>query len=118
LEDIHWPLAAPQLSHGLKTSAGHTKTQLSQEDKINTTIAGRITRYIALPAVSAGIIAGAAIGLASVANASDVRPPDIVAIPQTTADPAANAYPGGWWDRHHPSLLNPSTAADIVAPFK
>ena len=73
---------------------------------------------MALPAVSAGIIAGAAIGLASVANASDVRPPDIVAIPQTTADPAPNAYPGGWWDRHHPSLLDRSTAADIIAPFK
>jgi hypothetical protein len=99
------------------TSQTH-KTHFHRRIKISTTIAGRITRYIALPAVSAGIVAGAAIGLASVANASDVRPPDIVAIPQTTADPAANAYPGGWWDRHHPSLLDRSTAGEILAPFK
>jgi hypothetical protein len=84
---------------------------------MNTTIAGRFARYIALPAVSAGIIAGSAIGLAGVANASEVRPPDIVAVPQTKADPAPNAYPGGWWHRHHPSLMERSTAADMLAPF-
>jgi hypothetical protein len=87
---------------------------------MNTTIARRFARYIALPVVSAGIIGGAAIGLAGVANASDVstpRPPHIVATPQTIADPAPNAAPGGWWHRHHPSLLDPTTAAHILAPF-
>ena len=48
---------------------------------MNTT---RFARYFALPIVSAGILGGAALGLASTASAAsnhDVRPPDVVAIP-------------------------------------
>ena len=42
----------------------------------------------------------------------------IVAVPQTKAQPAAEAYPGAWWDRHHPSLVDPSTASQFIAPFE
>ena len=37
----------------------------------NNTITARIARYIALPVVSAGIIGGAALGMAGLANAAD-----------------------------------------------
>ena len=46
--------------------------------------ATRFARYFALPIVSAGIIGGAALGLAGTAGAADnhdIRPPDIVATP-------------------------------------
>jgi hypothetical protein len=86
------------------------------------TIARRIGRYVALPVVSAGIIGGAALGLAGMANAAtpsyNPEPrPGIVAVPQTKAKPAAEAHPGAWWHRHHPSLLDPSTSWQFVAPF-
>ena len=87
-----------------------------------TNSAQRIVRYIALPIVSAGIIGGAALGLAGTANAAtppnnpDPRP-GIVAVPQTKAKPAAEAHPGAWWHRHHPSLIDPSSAWQFVAPF-
>lgn len=89
---------------------------------MNTTIARRIGRYVALPVVSAGIIGGAALGLAGMANAAtpsyNPEPRSgIVAVPQTKAKPAAEAYPGAWWHRHHPSLLDPSTASQFMAPF-
>ena len=61
---------------------------------MNTT---RFARYFALPIVSAGIIGGAALGLAGAANAAnnaDVRPPDIVATPDVKAHPAPEAMPG------------------------
>ena len=53
----------------------------------------RLARYIALPAVSAGILAGAALGLAGMANAgtysyTPTPRPGIVATPNTIA-PAA-----------------------------
>ena len=59
-------------------------------------IARRIGRYVALPVVSAGIIGGAALGLAGMANAAtpsyNPEPrPGIVAVPQTKAKPAAEA---------------------------
>ena len=66
---------------------------------MNTT---RFARYLALPIVSAGIIGGAALGLAGRANASttdDVRPPTIVATPDVKAHPAPQALPGWRW--HH-----------------
>ena len=66
---------------------------------MNTT---RFARYFALPIVSAGIIGGAALGLAGAANAAttdDVRPPDIVATPDVKAHPAPEAMPGWRW--HH-----------------
>ena len=55
------------------------------------TITHRFPRYIALPAVSAGIIGGAALGMAGMANASTYPPHDptprtgIVAKPETKA---------------------------------
>ena len=62
-----------------------------------------IARYFALPILSAGILGGAALGMASMANAAtptqnDVRP-GIVAHPNTKAHPAPNATPG--WHNHH-----------------
>ena len=62
-----------------------------------------IARYIALPIVSAGIIGGAALGMAGMANAatsvaSDPRP-GIVATPDVKAHPAPDAVPG--WHNHH-----------------
>jgi hypothetical protein len=66
---------------------------------MNTT---RFARYFALPIVSAGIIGGAALGLAGTANAAttdDVRPPAIVATPDVKAHPAPEAMPGWRW--HH-----------------
>jgi hypothetical protein len=62
-----------------------------------------ITRYIAMPAVAAGIIGGAALGMAGMANAatsvaSDPRP-GIVATPEVKAHPAPEAVPG--WHGHH-----------------
>jgi hypothetical protein len=68
----------------------------------NSTIARRFARYFALPIVSAGIIAGTALGLAGAASASttdDVRPPHIVATPDVKAHPAPDAVPGHLW--HH-----------------
>ena len=60
----------------------------------------RFARYFALPIVSAGIIVGAALGLASTASAAnnhDVRPPDVVATPDVKAPPAPEAMPGARW---------------------
>jgi hypothetical protein len=89
--------------------------------KMNTHVGRRIGRYVALPVVAAGIIGGAALGLAGMANAAsgtwsyDPQPrPGIVAEPHTKAKPPAEAYPGRWWHRHHPSLLDPSTAWDLM----
>ncbi len=62
----------------------------------------RYSRFLALPIVSAGIIGGAALGLAGAANASttdDVRPPNIVAAPDVKAHPAPEVMPGWHW--HH-----------------
>ena len=75
---------------------------------MNTT---RFTRFVAAPALAAGAIGIAALGLAGTASASSYTPPTprpgIVAVPHTYASPAASAYPGAWWHRHHPSLLSP-----------
>ena len=63
-----------------------------------------IARYIALPIVSAGILGGAALGLAGMASAA-VTTTDhstgtaIVTSPDTYAKPAPNAIPG--WRHHH-----------------
>ena len=61
----------------------------------------RFARYLALPIVSAGIIGGAALGLAGTASAAntDVRQPNVVATPDTKAHPAPDAMPGHIW--HH-----------------
>jgi len=63
----------------------------------------RLARYIALPAISAGIIGGAALGLSGTANASTYPSHDqtpragIVAAPTVKAPPAIAAYPGKRW---------------------
>jgi hypothetical protein len=66
-----------------------------------TATTNRFARYIALPAIAAGIIGGAALGLAGSANAAtyDQPSPSIVATPSVHAQPAPNAVPGHHW--HH-----------------
>lgn len=61
----------------------------------------KITRLVALPIVSAGIIGGAALGLAGTASAQTQAPtgPGYSYSPQTTAHPAATQQPG--WQAHH-----------------
>ena len=68
------------------------------------TISRSFARYIALPAVSAGILGGAALGLAGMANAGtySYQPtprPGIVATPNTIARPPVVVFPGHRW--HH-----------------
>jgi hypothetical protein len=70
---------------------------------MNANFTRSFARYIALPVVSAGIIGGAALGLAGMANAAVTTTQDstgtsIVTSPDTFAKPAPNAMPG--W-RHH-----------------
>ena len=64
----------------------------------------RIARYIALPAISAGILGGAALGLSGMANAGTYshQPsprPGISAGPSVRAQPPAEATPGARWHR-------------------
>jgi hypothetical protein len=79
---------------------------------MNTHIARRVAHCMALPVVAAGIIGGAALGLAGTANAAEgtwsYHPEPrsgIVAEPKTRANPANEAYPGGWWHRHNAWFL-------------
>ena len=63
-----------------------------------------IARYIALPIVSAGILGGAALGLAGMASAAVTTTEtstgtSIVTTPDTYAKPAPNVMPG--WRHHH-----------------
>ena len=65
-----------------------------------------LARYIALPAVSAGILGGAALGLAGMANAGTYSytpspRPGIVAGPSVKAPPPPTATPGARWHREH-----------------
>ena len=66
-------------------------------------------RMIALPIVSAGILGGAALGLAGMASAQTQAPqgPGYSYSPQTTAHPAATQQPG--WHAHH----GPQRVADL-----
>jgi hypothetical protein len=59
------------------------------------------TRIFALPIIAAGIIGGAALGLAGTASAAttDAQQPNIVAVPSVKAHPAPDAVPG--WHNHH-----------------
>jgi hypothetical protein len=71
---------------------------------MKTNIARSFARFIALPIVSAGVLGGAALGLAGMANAATVTTETstgsaIVATPDTYAKPAPNALPG--WRHHH-----------------
>ena len=69
-----------------------------------TMITRSFARYLALPVVSAGILGGAALGLAGMANAGtysyEPTPrPGIVATPNTIARPPVVVIPGHRW--HH-----------------
>jgi hypothetical protein len=68
-----------------------------------TTIARNFARYCALPAVTAGIIGAAALGLAGMANATTggqaPTGPGYSYSPDTYAKPAPTAKPG--WHNHH-----------------
>jgi hypothetical protein len=81
---------------------------------MNSTITHTVARYIALPLVSAGIIGGAALGMAGMANAATLVPtdpqPGIVATPSVKAHPAPDAQPGARWHKgmHHVAVLAPS----------
>lgn len=75
-----------------------------------------IARYLALPLLSAGIISGAALGLAGTASAAQNVPqpsPSMIAVPQVHAQPAPEAVPGYLWHKHHTTLLDPMTAASF-----
>jgi hypothetical protein len=63
--------------------------------------AGRIARYIAPPIVSAGIIGGAALGMAGMANAGTYSQPSDPGFhaPSVKAHAAPNSQPG--WYSHH-----------------
>jgi hypothetical protein len=84
------------------------------------TIASRIGRFVALPVVAGGMIGGAALGLAGVANAADVESPDVrsgmVATPEVIAQPAPEAMPGRWYHRHKVYLYPAQTAAQFTPP--
>ena len=67
-----------------------------------TTIAPAFARYFALPIVSAGIIGGAALGMAGMANAAPQNQPTGPShsyAPSVKAHPAPEAMPG--WHNHH-----------------
>ena len=75
------------------------------------TIARSFARYIALPVVSAGIIGGAALGLAGMANAGtysyEPTPrPGLVATPNTIARPPVVVMPGHRWHHHHGLVID------------
>jgi hypothetical protein len=73
-----------------------------------------LTRHIALPAVSAAILGGAALGLAGMANAGtysyEPTPrPGIVATPNTIARPPVVVFPGHRWHNHHSFIIGTTT---------
>jgi hypothetical protein len=73
---------------------------------MTSTITRSFARYIALPAVSAGVLGAAALGLAGMANAGtysyEPTPrPGIVATPGTIARPPVVVMPGHRWHHHH-----------------
>jgi hypothetical protein len=75
------------------------------------TISRSFARYIALPAVSAGILGGAALGLAGMANAGtysyEPTPrPGIVATPGTIARPPVVVIPGHRWHHDRGLIIN------------
>ena len=76
---------------------------------MNTT---RIAHLIALPLVSAGILGGAALGLAGMASAATTQPtgPGYSYSPEVKAQPAPNAQAGHRWHKgvHHIAVLETS----------
>ena len=73
-----------------------------------TTIARNFARYIALPAMAAGTIGAAALGLAGMANAATTGQsptgPGYSYSPDTYAKPAPSAKPG-WHGNHGPARI-------------
>lgn len=82
---------------------------------MNITLTNRIARIVALPIAAAGIAGGIALGLSGTAAAADSQS-SYVAVPHTVAQPPVTATPGSWWRKHHPSLLDPTTAAYLTTP--
>ncbi|MDH6247471.1 hypothetical protein [Mycobacterium sp. OTB74] len=74
------------------------------------------TRIFGFSIISAGIVGSAALGLAGTAGATtigeDVRPPHVVATPDTKAQPAPQAIPGARWHHgvYHVTALEPHRA--------
>ncbi|AGB20527.1 hypothetical protein Mycsm_00063 [Mycobacterium sp. JS623] len=80
------------------------------------TITRSFARYIALPAISAGVLGAAALGVAGTANAGtysyEPTPrPGIVATPNTIARPPIIVMPGHRWHNHH-SIIIDGTAGE------
>lgn len=71
---------------------------------MNTNTTRRFARF-ALPVVSAGLIGGAALGLAGTAGAATYSQPQpsIVAVPSVKAHPAPSAMPG---THHHDRIAH------------
>jgi hypothetical protein len=77
-----------------------------------TTTTARIARTITLPLISAGILGGAALGLAGMASAATVTEPSGPGYsysPEVHAQPAPNAEPGKRAHKgvYHLSVLTP-----------
>lgn len=75
-----------------------------------------IARIVALPIVSAGILGGAALGLAGMASAQTIggqapTGPGYSYAPQTHAHPAPTAKPG-WHGNHGPAYIAHLTGQD------
>lgn len=70
------------------------------------TVAG-IAQLAALPIVSAGILGGAALGLAAIASAQTAADPGYSYPPETHTAPAPTQAPG--WQAHH----GPSHVANL-----
>jgi hypothetical protein len=84
------------------TGARIEKPTHTGELEMTTNITRSLARYIALPIVSAGIIGGAALGMAGMANATtQTQPsgPGYSYAPTVQAHPAPQAQPG--WHGHH-----------------
>jgi hypothetical protein len=78
------------------------------------TVNRTFARYIALPAISAGVLGGAALGLAGMANAGtysyEPTPrPGIVATPNTIARPPIVVMPGHRWHNHRSIIIDSSS---------
>ncbi|MFG1934838.1 hypothetical protein ACGFK1_29990 [Mycobacterium sp. NPDC048908] len=75
-------------------------------------ITSTLTRYLVLPAISAGALGGAALGVAGLANAGtypthDPKPrPGIVATPGTVARPPVVIVPGHRWHRDRTFVID------------
>lgn len=97
--DIQRGLRPAFLVHRRNAAAQKLKSQLTQE---NSEMISNIARAFVLSVVSAGIIVGAALGMAGMANAAtQTQPsgPGYSYAPAVKAHPAPEAVPG--WHGHH-----------------